>query len=110
MRRAALPPGVQGALRPCPSSRRPSANMEWRTPSGVRRTCWRRISAAAMAAVGAAIAAVHVWGHWASPVQAWESLRLLAPWTTDRATNDVRPDSKSPYWSTGTFSKELSRT
>ena len=44
----------------------------WGTPwVGVGWHCWRRLSAAAMVALGAPITAVCVWNRWASQRQAW---------------------------------------
>ena len=63
----------------------------WGTPwVGVGWHCWRRLSVAAMVALGAPITAVCVWNRWASQRQAWEyavqgpdwdfELPDLAPW------------------------------
>ena len=44
----------------------------WGTPwAGVAWHCWRRLSAAAMVALGTPITAVCIWNRWTSQRQAW---------------------------------------
>ena len=52
-----------------------------RTPwAGVAWHCWRRLSAAAMVALGAPITAVCIWNRWTSLRKAWEYAVLGPDW------------------------------
>ena len=88
----------------------------WGTPwVGVGWHCWRRLSAAAMVALGAPITAVCVWNRWASQRQAWEYAVLgpdlefelpdQAPWPHPVASVTTLPLSSVQFWPAGALGR-----
>ena len=88
----------------------------WGTPwVGVGWHCWRRLSAAAMVALGAPITAVCVWNRWASQRQAWEyavpgpdwefKLPDQAPWPHPVAGVTTLPLSSVQFWPAGALGR-----